>query len=173
MKKSLFLFLIILSIFSSCSTKEKDRYYDKDGFSIKFPANWIIETNKNNVSVIASDPSSNYMNFKSNINIVVKPLIESEKDLSLQQMLDLTINKFHEMATDLKISEKGITKADSKNQGFFFTVSNNNNSKIIFSKFNFYIKNKKVYAITFTVDEKEYGKTKTLYSKSLNSFRFE
>jgi len=112
------------------------------------------------------------MNFKSNINIIVSKTEKVNKDLTLQQHLDLNYKELKKIVIDLKVLDKGLMKIGNNNSAFLL-VEHQIGTKNLKTVFNIFIKDNKIYTITFLADKKEFDATRKYYDKSLDSFRFE
>ena len=166
-----FLFVFMVS----CSQKSKKaeiqnvpeiptewKYFDYEGFSIRYPQSWEIQKDLDGVVFcLLSAPASSTDLFRENVNLVIEELT---KEVTLDKYAFLSLknvrNKYR-IADERKYSMDG--------QEYYHLILKEKDH--LYLEQNYFIKGKKAYILTFAYEPGEKEEIKTEGDKIMKSFR--
>jgi hypothetical protein len=143
-------------------------YSDSElGFSIKYPDNWVQESNSN--IVVFLSPKKNVMDlFQENVNVISQDL--SKQPMTMEQYTELTkrqvVDNFGESAI-ISLGDVRITRELAKE----FVYNMNYQGMKLRVKQYWIIKNKMVYLFTYTAESEQYDLYENVAMEMIESFR--
>jgi hypothetical protein len=163
--------IVLIALFSSCSEKDPDRYYnDKDDFSIKFPKEWENKEGFMGTAVISlSLKEGNADQFRENVNVVVEQL---PREMSLDEYVDASIPNLAKVITDFRENEKGITTINDHDARWL--VYSGRMGMINLKCIQYYmVDGKRGYVITCSATSESYDNYRRTFDDVATSFEFE
>ncbi|CAL2093645.1 conserved exported hypothetical protein [Tenacibaculum sp. 190524A05c] len=167
MKIRLSVLLLFLSIVSF-GQKKDIQVHNTEKYFIEYPKSWSLELSENpSVEFILKTKEQKTDPFRENITLVIQDL--KEKDMSLEQYIELTESQLRNMMKGAKVVEN---MYDKINKRHVLVYSVNVSTAYLKVKQHFYKKGSNIYILTFTALKKSYGDYKRAADNVLNSFDF-
>jgi serine/threonine-protein kinase len=165
MKFTLSLLLVFIS-FIGVSQKKIDVYKSADYF-IEYPKSWELQKpNKKGIEFILFSAKQKIDPFRENISLTTQVL---EEGMTMESYIELTESQLRNMMKGVRVMENIYDKINNRHvlvysvsiSGAYLTV-----------KQHFYLRNNKMYILTFTALKKSYDDYKKIANSVLNSFKF-
>ena len=167
MKIRLSVLLLFLSIVSF-GQKKDIQVHNTEKYFIEYPKSWSLELSENpSVEFILKTKEQKTDPFRENITLVIQDL--KEKDMSLEQYIELTESQLRNMMKGAKVVEN---MYDKINKRHVLVYSVNVSTAYLKVKQHFYKKGSNIYILTFTALKKSYEDYKRAADNVLNSFDF-
>lgn len=167
MKIKLSVLLLFLSIVSF-GQKKDIQVHNTEKYFIEYPKSWSLELSENpSVEFILKTKEQKTDPFRENITLVIQDL--KEKDMSLEQYIELTESQLRNMMKGAKVFEN---MYDKINKRHVLVYSVNVSTAYLKVKQHFYKKGSNIYILTFTALKKSYEDYKRAADNVLNSFDF-
>ncbi len=175
MKQFIAVFAVALLV-SSCSSdaqkadSEKDMVkVDRPDYSISFSKEWESAPNKNPTIdlLITAQPDGKTDRFSENINILIQPIGDT---MNLDQFGELTKRQLGTMVPGSELTSSTVTKKNGSDCLQMEYKAPMNGLKLQFVQ-DVYLKNNKVYILTFSAEQSSYPAYKSMAQKVLNTFK--
>jgi len=175
MKVFIAVFAVALLV-NSCSSSdpkadsEKDLIkVDRPDYTLSFSKEWENAPNKNPTIdlLITAQPDGKMDRFSENINILIQPVGDT---MNLEQFGDLTKNQLGTMVPGSELTDSKVSKKNGIDCLQMEYKAPMNGLKLHFVQ-DVYMKNNKVYIVTFSAEESSYQAYKSMAQKVLNTFK--
>ncbi|CAL2094787.1 PsbP-related protein [Tenacibaculum sp. 190524A05c] len=167
MKIRLSVLLLFLSIVSF-GQKKDIQVHNTEKYFIEYPKSWSFELSENpSVEFILKTKEQKTDPFRENITLVIQDL--KEKDMSLEEYIELTESQLRNMMKGSIVSENMYDKIKKRH---VLVYSVNVSSAYLKVKQHFYKKGNQIYILTFTALKKSFEDYKRAADTVLNSFVF-
>ena len=147
----------------------QDAEYVTESYQIKYPKTWQLDASKAmGTDLLLFSPLENESDkFRENVNIMIQNL--GGQNIDLEKYKLITESQLENLATDVKVFESKIIKAD--NDRFYKTAYAMTQGKFTLRITSIcFIRNDKAYLATFTSEIDKYDSYKTIGEKILITF---
>ena len=155
--------------YSQTSPTTQDAEYGNESYQIKYPKTWQLDASKAiGTDLLLFSPLENESDkFRENVNIMIQDL--GGQNIDLEKYKLITENQLANLATDVKVFESKIIKAD--NDRFYKTAYAMTQGKFTLRITSIcFIRDDKAYLATFTSEIDKYDSYKAIGEKILNTF---
>ena len=163
--KKIFLSIIVILLFNFSFSQDKLLTFEKNDYSINYPDTWKLDTSGQMDSefILFSALTSND-EFRENINLVIQDL--GEQKMTMPEFVKLSESQIKAYTSNGKVIE---SKGDNFSHSIVFSgfVANND---LKFKQL-YFLKNNKIYVITFTALENSYDSYLKTGNEILYSFK--
>lgn len=171
-KKSVMMCFLMCVFVFSCNQDIDFKQYNYDSFAINSPKDWSQSKTKN-IVVFKAKRESSSDTFLDNFNVIVQGL--GEGNMSLKDYSELTYNQIKQAFGDESILEfKNTLLSDKEAKEIIYSIPRNPASQIyveLKAYQKWVIKDNKAFVLTFTAQEKNFEKNRTIVEKMFDSFK--
>lgn len=170
MKKTRFLLVLLISLNALGQIKETNwETISESTYSIQYPDNWELNTDRSMGTsfILFSEQTSSEDKFRENINLIIQNL--EGYNLNLDDYVALSEEQISKMATnENSIESKRLNTNNTEFQKVIFT-GKQGLFQLKFVQY-YFIKDEKAYVLTFTCEEIQYEKYKSIGEEILERF---
>tara|TARA_B110000908_G_C9982462_1_gene326083 strand:+ start:95 stop:613 length:519 start_codon:yes stop_codon:yes gene_type:complete len=154
MKIKMILLFTIFQLYS-CAQESYVNYYSKKGYSFNYNNHyWLLKENQTQTFLFFKEDLEEKKEFNSNINIIIQDL--SENPLTLEQYHNTTLSQIEQVLGKTAIvSDKKIEISINNARELVYTMPNQGKGFLKLKQV-YFIKENKVYLITYTSKDIEY-----------------
>ncbi|BAO76273.1 PsbP-related protein [Winogradskyella sp. PG-2] len=166
--------LLLLFISTTLCAQEDWQTFEKDNYSINFPADWVYSDYKPKPTVAfmlySPEASQKEDLYRESINLTIEEL--SSADYTLDQYTELVLDQVKKKIPAAKmITALPVSIGDIDAANIVWSADFGNGTVLQFNQL-FAIKDRIAYVLTFTSTEAEYNEYIEDVTKTLNSFKF-
>ena len=166
-----FFIIAIALLFIKESFAQNLAAVQKDAYTIKAPAHWLIDSSGlNGTDIIIFSPLKNSSDtFRENVNVMIQHLPANITNLdTYTEISEQQIKVYFEGS---KVSESKRIKSGSVEYHKIIYTGKMNNYQLKFEQY-YFIKNKKAYLLTYTAEVSQFEEYRSIAEQTLNSFKF-